>query len=89
MDNIIENIDKLTNEEKAVAWEKYVRTEVNALLDLYLPLAKSGNIGIKYVPHIVEKLENGDILDNNTADAVGLFIALDFEKPLPLDKTIQ
>jgi len=86
MDDIVKDVNALTDEEKAAAWEEYVRTEVNAALDLYLPKAVSGNIGIKYVPHLIEKLESGDQLDNSKADAVGIFIVLDFGTPLALDK---
>ena len=85
-EDVIKDISEYSEEDKAKAWEGYVRSEVNAALDMYFPRAITGNICIKYVPHLIEKTEAGDLVDNTKADAVGIFIVLDFEEPLDLNK---
>lgn len=86
MSEVVKDLSELSDEERARAWEEFVRSEVGAALDIYLPKSISGNIGIKYVPHVVARYESGDQLDNSKADAVGIFIVLDFEEPLDLNK---
>jgi hypothetical protein len=85
-DEVIKEIGDLTDEEKVAAWEAYVRNEVNAALDIYLPKTVSGNIGIKYVPHFISRSEAGDEVDETKADSVGIFVVLDFEEPIDLNK---
>ena len=86
MDDIVKDLSGMSNEEKAEAWVKYVRNGVNSLLDIYLPVAESGNIGIRYTPHEIERLETGPVYDNTKADNVLVSIMLKFDKPIDLTK---
>ena len=88
MVDVIEEKDvtELTNEEKAKAWENWVRSEVNSVLDIYLEKAIRGNINVRYYPHIIEVLESGPVTDQNKADSVLLSIVFDFEEPIDLTK---
>lgn len=85
-DEVVEDMKDLTPEEKAEAWAKWVRSEVNSALDIYLPKALSGHINVKYYPHVVEMLESGPELDDNKADGVLLSIVFEFEEPVDLTK---
>jgi len=85
-DEVVEDMADLTSEEKAEAWAKWVRSEVNSALDIYLPKALSGHINVKYYPHVKEMLESGPELDNNKADGVLLSIIFEFEEPVDLTK---
>lgn len=80
------DITEMTSEEKAEAWAKWVRSEVNAALDIYLPKALSGNINVRYYPHVIEIQEGGPVTDDTKADGVLLSIAFEFEKTIDLQK---
>lgn len=72
---------ELTEEEKAELakkWEEYVRSELNSILDIYLPDAIAGNIGIKYAHPVVESYENGDRKIDETK-AVGVSVHINFK----------
>ena len=83
---ILQETNEMTTEEKAKAWESYVRNEVNAALDIYLEKAISGNINVKYYPHVMELLESGPQYDNGKADGVLLSIVFEFGEPIDLTK---
>jgi hypothetical protein len=85
-DEMVKDLSGLTNEQKELAWETYVRNGVNSLLDVYLPVSKDGNIGIRYTPHEVEKLESGPVYDETKADSVLISIVFKFDEPLDLTK---
>ena len=87
-DDRIKDLNGMSDEEKAEAWVNYVRNGVNSLLDIYLPVAESGNIGIRYTPHEVEKLESGPVYDETKADAVLISVVFKFNKPIDLTKSI-
>ena len=87
-DDVVEDIKDLTPEEQAVAWEKWVREEVNTALDLYLPLASSGHINVKYNPLILEELESGPVYDKDKITAVLLSLIFEFTEPIKIDKII-
>jgi hypothetical protein len=82
----IQEISELSSEDKAAAWCNWVRSEVNAALDIYLVEAMNGHINIKYHPHVVEILETGPVIDDSKADGVTISIAFEFEKSLDLTK---
>lgn len=84
MSDVVEDLSTKTDEEKAALWEKYVRGEVGALLDMFLPIAAGGNVGVRYTPHVIERLESGDQVDKTKADAVSIFLVFEFDKPLDL-----
>lgn len=85
-EEIKRDITELTLEEKATAWKAWVRSEVNAALDIYLDVAEAGNINVRYYPHVVERLETGDQVDKNKADGVLLSVEFVFEEPIDLTK---
>lgn len=82
----VTDVTKLTNEEKAEAWAKWVRSEVNAALDIYLDKAISGHINVKYYPHIMSMTEAGPETDETKADGVLLSIVFEFENPINLNE---
>jgi hypothetical protein len=86
VERVVEDIKELTQEEKELAWEKWVRSEVNAALDIYLPSAVNGHINIKYSPLEVERLESGPVYDENRVTGVLLSILFDFENPIEIKK---
>ena len=74
----------LSAEEVAAAWEQYVRDEVNALLDTFLPEAINGNVGVLYKrptghvdPNTLQKMP-----DNKKATAVDIHIVFEFPEPI-------
>ena len=85
-EEVVQDLSDMSDEEKAQAWANWVRSEVNAALDIYLPMALSGNINVKYYPHVIEVLESGPSLNENKADGVLLSIVFDFETPIDLTK---
>lgn len=85
-DEVVEEMADLTPEEKAEAWAKWVRSEVNSALDIYLPKALSGHINVRYYPHVTEMLDTGPELDETRADGVLLSVVFEFEEPIDLTK---
>jgi len=85
-DDVVKDVTELSPEEKAKMWGQWVRSEVNAALDVYLDKALSGNINVKYYPHIVEVEEGGPVTDDTKADGVLLSIVFEFETPIDLTK---
>jgi hypothetical protein len=71
-------------EERAAAWEKYVRDEVNSLLDTFLPEAISGNVGVKYDHPVKQKSPKTGkaVLDETKANGVFLSIKFEFAAPI-------
>lgn len=82
----VQDISELTLEERAVAWEKWVRSEISAALDIFLPLTKAGDVYTAYRAHKVEELETGPVYDNTKADGVSITVVFEFEKPVDLTK---
>lgn len=82
--DIKEVLAEIPPEERAAAWEEYVRNEVSSLLDTFLPEAISGNVGIKYehpILRVSPKTGKAEI-DENTA--TGVFISILFEFAAPI-----
>lgn len=80
------DVSEMTPEEKAEAWSNWVISEVNAALGVYLPISKSGNIGVKYKSHVAEMQEGGPVYDDSKADGVLISVYFDFEAPIDLTK---
>ena len=76
-----EGVADVPLQERAAAWDDYVRDQVNNLLDTYLPEAINGNMGIKYI-NPVEKVDvkTGNKIINKDK-AKGVIITLMFEFP--------
>jgi hypothetical protein len=79
-EEIKEQLTELPPEERAAAWEEYVRREVNTLLDIYLPEAISGNVGVKYIRPIksVSPKTGKKEIDETHANGVSIVITFDF-----------
>lgn len=74
-----EELKEISPEERAAAWEKYVRDEVNHVLDIYLPESITGNIGIKYV-HPEEGFDHrAGKPTYNDKKAIGVTVIIDFK----------
>lgn len=83
--DIKDKLAEIPPEERAKAWEDYVRTEINTMLDIYLPEAINGNIGIKYDRPVkkVDPKTGKQIFDESKAK--GVFISIYFDFPAPIE----
>lgn len=82
-----EEVKEMTKEEVAKLWEENVRKEVNDILDIYLPIAARGDIGVRYGSPIMGTMEDGsDIIETDKADAVAVTLILRFEDPIAMPK---
>lgn len=81
-----EEAQELTLEEKAAAWEKWVRDGVNSLVDVYLPVSDSCDFNVSYSYKVVEELESGPVLDETKANAVLIRVMFKFTEPVSLNK---
>ncbi len=82
--DIKEILAEIPPEERAAAWEEYVRNEISSLLDTFLPEAISGNVGIKYehpILRVSPKTGKAEI-DENTATGVSISILFEFAAPI-------
>ncbi len=79
-----ELLESVPREERAAAWEAYVRDEVNALLDAFLPEAITGNVAVKYDHPVLKKsARTGQVtLDENKATGVSMLIVFEFAAPV-------
>lgn len=84
--DIVQNISGLNEEEKIQAWANWVRSEVNAALDIYLPISIKSNINVGYYAHVIETLESGDVKDPVLKGGMLLTIDLKFENPIDITK---
>jgi hypothetical protein len=80
---LIEMTDKekpeITGFDAAEEWEKYVRSEVNTVLNIFLPISNKGNIGIKYVNPVRTQYESGTEYDKTKAIGVEVKLLFKFE----------
>lgn len=78
-------LEGIPPEERAAAWEEYVRTEVNSLLDTFLPESISGNVGVKY-EHPVERISpRTGKQEIDATKATGVCLSIMFEFAAPID----
>jgi len=84
-------IEDLTEEEKAAIWVDYVKSEVMAYLDFFLPACKTGNIGIRYEHPVVKKTQSPPSIKYDETKATGFTINLvfDFEEALDIPQDIK
>jgi len=71
-------------ELKGTSWEEYARSEVNALLDMFLPDTDAGNIGIKYNHPIKARYETHTEYDENKVNGVEIRVVFKFSSDLPV-----
>lgn len=74
------------SEDTVKNWEDYVRKEVNSLLDTYLPNAKGGIVGIKYINPVKAKYESHTVYETDKASAVQIVLEFGFEKIIDIPK---
>lgn len=67
-----------TKVEVTEDWSEFVRSEVIAALDKFLPYSVDGKLGVMYKKSIVEETESGPVYDPNKKAGVELFISLTF-----------
>lgn len=79
-------IKDMSPEDRDEEWSGWVKKQVNTLLDFYLKKAISSNINIKYIPHVVELLETGPVINENMSDGVVLTLEILFEQPEVVEK---
>jgi hypothetical protein len=84
--DIVQDLEGMTNEAKDEAWANWVRSEISAALNIYLPISFKSDINVGYYPHIIETLETGDVKDPVLKGGVVLTIDLKFEKPIDITK---
>ena len=65
-------------------WEEFVRSEVTAALNNFLPYSGEGKLGIIYKKSVVEETESGPVYDENKVSGVEIVISLEF--PEAIDK---
>jgi hypothetical protein len=78
--DIKEKLVDMPPEERAKAWETYVRDEINKVLDTYLPESITGTWGIKYDNPIisVDPATSKQTIDTTKASGVHIVIHLEF-----------
>lgn len=82
---IQELLENTPPEERASAWEEYVRVEVNAMLDAFLPESVSGNMGVKY-EHPVKKVDaTSGKAEIDKTKATGVYLSIMFEFAAPIE----
>lgn len=79
--------EEVRKEESAQMWAQYVRSELNALLDIYLPNSKSGTVGVNYRHPITARHPGYDEWDETKAAGVEIRIVFDFEEIV--DKPVE
>ena len=75
-----------TKEETEKMWEAYVRNEVNTLLNIYLPIAVEGTVGIKYVHPVKASYETHTEYDKDKAAGVQLSLVFTFSDSIEIPK---
>ena len=84
---VVEEQKELTEEQQQVLkWMAYVRNEVNALLDIFLPVSKSGTVGVKYNKAVVAIYDSGPELDPNIAEGVEIRLVFDFDRKVEIPR---
>lgn len=85
-ENVVEEVADMTEEERAAAWEKWVRSELNAALDIFLPVSKAGDVYTSYRAHKVEHNEAGPVYSDTLAAGVSVTMVFEFDKPIDVTK---
>lgn len=85
-EELMEEKKEPTKEEMAKMWEAYVRNEVNTLLDIYLPIAVEGTVGVKYVHPVKASYETHTEYDKDKAAGVQLSLVFTFSDSIDVPK---
>lgn len=75
-----EQLNNIPPEDRAKIWEDMVRREVNDYLDIFLPEAITGNIGLLYDRPVLEvnAASGKQIIDEDKAKGVKIIIEFTF-----------
>lgn len=85
-EKVLEKIANMTTEEKAAAWERWVRDELNAALDIFLPISEAGDVYTSYRAHKLEETEGGPVYSDSLAAGVSVTVVFKFDKPIDVTK---
>ena len=85
-DTVELDISEMSDEQKSVAWTDWVRNEVDALLDIYLPISSEGDVNIQYHHAVKEVYEAGPEYYDNKVDAVKVTLVFKFDELVDLSK---
>jgi len=79
-----EKVKDVLPEERAAAWETYVRKEVDRVLDIYLPESITGTIGIDYVRPVlrIDSKSGKKILNEKKAKGVSVTLVFEFAEEI-------
>jgi len=79
-----ETKEPMEKEEKPeeLTWEEYVKLEISALLNTYLPYSVNGNVGIKYIHPIKAQYEGSTEFDDDKYSGVEIRVVFQFEEDL-------
>jgi hypothetical protein len=74
------DVKEVLPEERAAAWETYVRKEVERVLDIYLPESVTGTIGIEYIRPVlrIDSKSGKQILNEKKAKGVSVVLMFEF-----------
>lgn len=76
--------EEAKQEDVEMSWEDYVKTEVNALLDTFLPHSSNGNVGIKYIHPVKVQYEGSAEYDDELYAGVEIRLVFEFEHQLKI-----
>lgn len=79
-----ENTKDPIEKEEELSWEEYVKLEISALLNTYLPHSINGNVGIKYIHPIIAQYEGSTEFNNNEYSGVEIRLVFQFEHDLKI-----
>lgn len=83
------SIEEIKFEDKVetLDWDAYVKSEVGAIVDTFLPFCIAGNVGISYKSKPEGTTEGGEPIYNEKK-AIGVNILLSFDFVGEIDKPI-
>ena len=74
------DVKEVLPEERAAAWETYVRKEVERVLDIYLPESVTGTIGIEYLRPVlrIDAKSGKKVINEKKAKGVSVVLMFEF-----------
>jgi hypothetical protein len=84
-ENVLD-LSNLTLEEQEVLWQGWVKNEVNAVLDIFLPVSKAGDVNVSYNAVVIEETEAGKVFSDCLKDAVMVSLVFKFKEPINISE---
>lgn len=84
-ENVLD-LSNLTLEEQEVLWQTWVKNEVNAALDIFLPVSEIGHVNVSYNALVLEETEGGKVFSSNLKDAVMISLIFKFKEPIDINE---